>query len=328
MKIKILITGASGFVGRHVTAGLAANENFTLYALSRDPDKARFSLGGDIHIYKGDITSPDSLKDALVDKDMIIHCAALMSNFDTEPREKFYDVNVRGTENLLNACDTGTLKQFVHISTVGVYGATGNLPANEDTPYGKGLSDYEWSKMKAELAVMSFAGEKNMACTILRPSQLYGADMRYGWPESAKSIRAGRMLIPGGGTAKIHLLNIEDLVTAVRLITLNSKAMNKIYNIAGPEILSLADVFNMLADILNAKRPGNVPYPAVYMASILLTLVPYAMKSEALRLLTPHRVRFFAQDHAYDITKARREIKYSPAVIAQDGFREMAAWLD
>ncbi len=326
MKKRILITGASGFVGRKIAACLAQDEHIDLYALQRNPDKEGFSFAKGVHLYIGDIRRPETVKDALSGKDIIIHCAALMSNFDMEPKKRFYEVNAFGTENLLKYSDPKSLRQFIHISTAGVYGETGSGPAREDTPYGSALSDYEWSKKESELIVLKYAKERNIPFTILRLSQVYGTGMRYGWPQTMKSIKRGTMLIPGPARAKIHLLNIDDFLRALRLVIDNHRAMNKIYNIAGPEILSLGEVFDTISDVLRVKRPARIPYLAVYLASLFLNLIPCSLKTESLRLLTPHRVAFFASDHLYDISRIKSELGYVPSVKVKEGFSDMAAW--
>lgn len=323
----ILITGASGFVGRKIAESLARSKrDITLYALLRDPDKGKGMADCGIHIYKGDILNTETLKEPLSGKDMVIHCAALMSNFDMESKKRFYDVNVRGTQNLLAVCDPKRPRRFIHISTAGVYGPTGKKTVGEDAPYGKKLSTYEWSKVEAEKALLEHAKNRGLEFIILRLSQMYGPGMVYGWPETINAIRTGSMAIPGRGKAKIHLLNIYDLIEAVKLAVAVKEGVNEIYNIAGPEISELAEVFDIIARVLGTKSPKRVPYLPVYLLSLLLSLVPYRIKGKKLRLLTPHRVRFFVTDHAYDISKARDLLGYRPSVSLNEGFSRMIGW--
>jgi len=326
MTTKVLITGGSGFIGRKIIERLSKTKDLELSCLSRDANKVRGLEAMGVRIYEGDITKPDSLKHAVQAKDVIIHCAALMSNYDMEGRETFYNVNAKGTKNLLETCDAAVLKQFIHISTAGVYGPTGTEPVNEEAEYGNVLSSYEWSKKEAENVILKYAATRNIPYTILRPSQVYGSGMYYGWTQTMRSIKNGRMLIPGDGRARIHLLHINDLVDAVTLVINNHAAINKIYNITGPEAVPLRNVFNVIAGILGASAPKKIPYMPVYFASLFLGLLPYYMKNEQLKLLTPHRVRFFAGNHVYDISKAKRELNFRPSVGLKDGFREMISW--
>ncbi|GEM_PF-2371540 len=327
MKTKVLITGASGFIGRRIVESLAGERGLALSILLRDPDKSvDLAREAALEVHKGDITKPESLKAALSGKEVIVHCAALMSNFDSETRGKFYEVNAAGTENLLKSCDLNALKQFIHISAVGVYGACGDEPLNEEASYGRFLSAYEWSKKESEIAVLKYAKKMNIPFTILRPSHMYGAGMRYGWPDTIKAINSGKMLIPGDGKSKIHLLNVNDLITAVKLALLDERAMNKIYNIAGPEILNLREAFDAISEILGVKPPARIPFLPAYLVAVLLSFIPGKLKSDKSALLTPHRVRFFSENHFYDISKARRELNYAPRINMREGFSQMIAW--
>ncbi len=326
MKNRVLITGATGFVGGKVVEALSRDGDTELHVLARDEGRARAVLPDNVIVHTGDITCIGTLKRPLAGKEAVIHCAALMSNFDSESRETFHRVNVAGTENLLRSCDRGSLKQFIHISTVGVYGPTGATQADESASYGKTLSDYEWSKMMAEKALFRTARESSLPFTVLRLSQMYGEGMRYGWPETMRSIKAGSLMLPGNGRAKIHLLHIDDLVNAVKLALFNEAALGKVYNIGGPETFEIRKVFDVISKILLVEPVRGMPYLPVYAASILLGALPGRLKSGKMKFFTPHRVSFFAEDHAYDISRASRELKYVPSVNIGEGFGRMAEW--
>ena len=328
MKANILVTGASGFIARKVIEALQLDRGLVLSALVRNPDRLSDLAASGVHIYKGDITKPEGLKEALTDKDVVIHSAALMSNFDSSSKKEFYMVNVRGTENLLSACDPKTLKRFIHISTTGVCGTTSETGLDEDAPYGKRLSAYEWSKQEAELTVLKYAKKKGARFTIVRVSQVYGPGMRYGWPGTIRSIKTGRFVIAGNGLAKIHLVYIADLLEAIKLILYNPAAENKIYNIAGPEVMPIGEVFDIISEILNVKPPGRVPFPIVNLAACALSLVPSRLKGPGLRLLTRQRLKFFSHNHVYDISKARAELGYNPRVDVREGLGKMVRWCE
>lgn len=314
MKTNVLVTGASGFVGRKIVEALQPDRELALSVLLRNPDKDRVLTARGARIYKGDIGDPETLKEALAGKEIVIHSAALMSNFDSFPREEFYRINAAGTENMLKACDPARLERFLHISTVGVYG---------DAP-----SAYEWSKKESERIVLKYAKERAIPFTILRPSQLYGPGMRYGWPQTIKSIKTGRMVIPGNGRARVHLLNIADLAAAVKLTLRNDSAKNRIYDIAGPEVLSIGEVFDIISEDLGVRPPARVPFSIIYFSACVLRLIPSRLKSAWLRLLTPHRLEFFARDHVYDMDAAQKELGFNPKVRVREGFTEMIRWCE
>lgn len=321
--MKILITGATGFIGCRITKRLSQDSRFSVSALVRNVSKAEGLKDIGVEVIEADISKPSGLKEALQDKEVILHCAALMSNFDGEGRKTFYSVNAIGTKNLLDSLNPSLLKQFIYVSTAGVYGSTGDKAVSEDAPYGANLSKYEWSKKEGELVALEYAREKRLPITIVRPSQVYGAGMSYGWPETIESIRQGRMFIPGRGDAAIHLLNVKDLVEAIVLVAGKAEAIGEIYNIAGPDILTIREIFDTIADLLGVDKPKSLPYLPVYTISLFMNLVPYPLKNRRMRLITPHRVAFFARNHAYSIEKARRKLAFNPKVGVREGFKEM-----
>ncbi|MDD5439341.1 MAG: NAD-dependent epimerase/dehydratase family protein [Candidatus Omnitrophica bacterium] len=328
MKQNVFVTGGFGFVGRHIVRLLAGEGAYTISVLTRHPEQVGDLRPYGVRVCIGDITDAGTMKDSLKHQDIVIHCAALMSNFDRAGRKKFFDINVRGTEHVVRGCDRKALKRFIHMSSVGVYGATGKNGAAEDSPHGTDLSLYEWSKKEAEKAVLDHAGKEALPYVILRPSQLYGEGMYYGWPSTMRSIRRGTMVLPGPGTAKIHLLNVADLAKAVGLFCKADAQAGGIYNVAGPEILSLKEVFNTLASLLGKPPVRTVPFLPVYCASLALSAVPDVIKTEAMRLLTPHRVSFFNNDHLYITEKLERALNFTPAIKVRDGFRRMIAWCE
>lgn len=324
--MKILVTGATGFIGRHIIASLLGRRDCELYIIARDEKKAGEIFNGNVTIYKGDITLPKSLCDVFKDKDIIIHSAALMSNYEYEGKDRYYEVNVKGLSNILACCEPHRLKRFLHISSAGVYGRTEPIPVREDSFYGSGLSVYEWSKKEAESVLLEYCRKYSVPFTILRLSQMYGPGMHYGWPDTIRAIAKGKMLIPGKGNARIHLLHIRDCINAVNLALNNDIAINKIYNIAGPEILKLNEVFKIISCILGVDPPRSIPYFIPYSASLILSLLPNFMKTGNIRLLTPHRVSFFRSDHIYDISSVKRDLGYEPCVKVKEGFSEMISW--
>jgi len=329
MRENILITGASGFVGSSIVKALARKEEIDLSCLCRsEASFGALSEGAPVRRFIGDVTKPETLADAVGNADIIIHCAALMSNFDEASRNDFFDVNVRGTENMLGKVNPRKIRRFIHISTAGVYGPVQGEAAKENHLYGSRLSSYEWSKREAEKVLFRCASERKIPFTVLRPSQMYGEGMYYGWPHTIKMIRENRMIIPGKGKARIHLLHIRDLVRAVELVLSTDDSLNNVYNIAGPEIVTLGDVFDLISEMVGSRKPARMPFFPVYMGSRILSFVPRRLKTAQLSLLTPHRVRFFTEDHYYNTRKAERELSFRPNVCLRDGFAAMIGWCE
>lgn len=320
----ILITGGSGFVGGHIANSLC-EECESISVLAREKSNCRNLSTGKIKIVYGDLRDKVSLSRALDNINIVVHSAALMSDNDNASKNEFSEVNVKGTENLIKSfLNKNGKKQFIYISTVGVYGFTGDAAANESRAYGKGLSPYEWSKAEAEKVVLKYADK--LPVTILRLGQLYGPRMAYGWTNVINMIAAGKMKTVGRADALIHLTYIDDVVSAVKKIIGNEKCRGEIFNICGEQIYKLYEVFDAFAAALNKPGPKPVPYLPVYMLSHILRLIPDFAKPKSLSLLTPHRVKFFRNNSSYDISKAKTYFGYNPSTNLREGVERMVEW--
>jgi len=324
---RVLVTGASGFLGSYLVEKLV-REGCRVSALLRKNSNRKYlnEIKG-VSLAYGNLLDMPSLKKASEGMEVAIHCAALMSNYDWRSRSEFYRVNCTGAENMLQAAMASGVKHFVHISTVGVLGGNNsNRYLDEAAPYGERLSKYEWSKCEAERILSGYIKNYNYPITIVRLAQLYGPRMVYGWLATLKSIKEAKFAIIGNGASLIHMTYIDDVVDGIISLILKEEAFGETFNFAGPEAVSLKEVFCIMAKYLDAPLPKSVPYAPAYCISAVVEAIPRFMKSEKLSLLTRHRVRFFRENHVYSIDKAREKLGYNPKTGLDSGIQRMVDW--
>jgi nucleoside-diphosphate-sugar epimerase len=320
----ILITGATGFIGRHLVP-LLTDKHPKIYVLIRESSKAEFLRKQGVVLRYGDLLDKPSLRESLKDIDVVIHLAALMSDKDYLPRSSFLRVNNAGTMNIVEE-SRGRIKQFIHISTVGVYGRTGKAGVDERHPYGINLSNYEYSKVEAEKSLLKFSSKNNFPFTILRIGQLYGPGMHYGWPDIFQKMERGRMFIIGKGDRMLQLTYITDAVSGIMMTIGNDKCIRQIFNICADKAYSLKEIFHVIAGELGVSLPGNIPFAPVYLLSGILERLPRVIKPGSARYLNQHRLNFFNHNHVYDIGKAVKYFGYSPAVELRAGMQKTIKW--
>ena len=320
----ILVTGATGFVGRNLIPLLVGKYN-NLYAMVRQTSKIEFLKQYGIKLRSGDLLDKTTLKECLEDIDVVIHLASLMSDKDYLPDDEFCKTNVLGTKNLIEEAG-GEIKQFIYISSVGVYGPTNESGAREEQPYGRDLSVYERSKAEAEKVILSFAARNNFSFTILRLGQLYGPYMYYGWPDIIKRIEEKRMFIIGRGDKLLQLTYVGDAVRGIMLSIGNEKCLNQIFNISADKAYKIKDIFYAIAQKLGKPYPKNIPFSAVYLLALFLGVMPPRIKKGSLRHLDLHRLGFFRYHHVYDISKAKDYLGYRPEVSLSSGMDEEIKW--
>ena len=143
----VLVTGATGFTGGHL-ARFLVQKGFRVRALVRPGKDASALTSVGIEIATGDLTDRESLDAAMSGIDVVYHIAALYRE-EGVSKQRFWDVNVTGTKNLIEAAEKAGVRRFVHCSTVGVQGEIQNPPATEEAPYRPG-DHYQQSKMEGE----------------------------------------------------------------------------------------------------------------------------------------------------------------------------------
>ncbi|GAG85151.1 unnamed protein product, partial [marine sediment metagenome] len=151
--MKVLVTGATGFTGSHLAKRLFQS-GFDVRVLVRDKSKVGQLNGFDPEVIKGDIRDPGAVDHAVRGVEKVFHIAAVYRTAGIKD-EVYWDVHVKGTENLLNASFKYGIQKFIHCSTVGVHGHIENPPADENYPFNPG-DIYQLTKLKGEITALQF----------------------------------------------------------------------------------------------------------------------------------------------------------------------------
>ena len=172
----VLVTGADGFIGSHLTEALVAGgyrvRAFVLYNSFGSwgwLDHAPETIKREVEIFQGDIRDPNGVRTAMVGCDSVLHLAALIAiPYSYHSPDAYVETNIRGTLNLLQAARDAKVSRFVHTSTSEVYGTARFVPITEDHPL-QGQSPYSATKIAADQLAYSFYASFGLPVTILRP---------------------------------------------------------------------------------------------------------------------------------------------------------------
>ena len=258
--MKILLTGASGFVGSHILDSLRRRGLATALLL-RPESSRRFiapQLSG-IELRTGSIDDPGSLQRAMADITHVIHCAGATRASRTAG---FYEVNQAGTRNVVNAVNQqGRIQRLVHISSLAAAGpAQPENPAREQDPP-RPVSEYGKSKLAGELEVRDHCRAEHV---ILRPSAVYG-------PRDAEFLRLFQaakchLLAKLGGGQALSLVFVRDLAEAVVTCLDHPAAAGKTYFVAGREVVTARRMAEEVAAQMNIwTLPLPVPLALVWL---------------------------------------------------------------
>ena len=317
-----VITGATGFLGSSLVTELLKRQQ-AVRILTRDEKKARQQFGSAATIIAGDITDAVQVQQAVDGATAIYHLAGRLYHPST-PTELYRQTHVEGTRILLKACQGQTqLRRIVHVSTTGVHGVTGETPAAEDAPFAP-TNPYEATKLEGELLALQTYQEQGLPVTVVRPGLVYGPGDLHLLGFFA-SIRKGLFRVIDHGKALLHPVYIDDLLAALLLCAERPQAVGRSYNIAGERPVIVRELATAIAHALGRELPpGSIPLWLANLASDIFTVMP-GMKGEHAPL-TRSRVKFLTNSRIYDISRARSELGYAPAVGLEEGMKLTAMW--
>ncbi len=296
---RIVVTGASGFLGSHITKALL-DANAQVVAAVRTPDKARFL--GPVELIRADLTEPQSLIAAFSGADAIVSNAALGSNQGS--MEDFERVNCRGVSDLMEAAYSAGVRRVVHISSVAVYRTRLFAAMDESTrPYDTAKRRFNWSdfttdwryartKTLSENLAWDIARRHGLELTALRPGPIYGSRDPKATARLIGKLRTSRLLpTPTVGVPWVHA---GDVAQAVVAALESSPSVGQSYNLAGPPV-SQFTFMKTLRQVLLAR-----------------------LERRRLARLLPIPVPLFVR---YDTTAALRDLGFSSRPLA-DGLAE------
>lgn len=319
--MKILVIGATGFIGSHLVPALVKKGYKVRCLVRKTSDISNLKRLKNVEFFYGDITDPNSLKDAAQCIDVVFHLAAKLGDWGIK-ESTIHKVNVLGTKNLLDSCIRGGARQLVFSSTPGVIGL-GKKDGKETDPYNP-RGPYEKTKAQAEETLLKTSVRERVKITILRPDFVYGpGDQRR--LSLFKAISKRRFLLIGNGKAIIHPTFIEDVIQGFLLVINNKAAYGQIFNIAGPQKISVEEFVSTSASLLNTKL---LPIKAPKTIALFAALINEAgAKMFGVKpLITRSRIEFLTTDHSSNIDKARRLLGYNPKFTPEKGLNETINW--
>ncbi len=320
MADRILITGGTGFLGRHLISHLLA-EGYELRLIVRQPGRVEWLNAKPVEIVQGDIRNLPDVHAASADCRFVIHAAAHF-RFWGSP-DLFHDVNVLGTGNVAKAALAHAVEKVVHISAIAVIGDPPSDGFIDESTVCHPKDEYQRSKRQAELNLLELARTQGLPAVVLRPGAFYGPYGRYGFNRLfvEDPLRGIRIMIKHGHH-KTFPVYVPDVASAV------SKALKKgtpgeTYNICDRAVSHLR-INNIVSELLGiTPRRWNAPKPAmVFLAGLLEAWARLNQREPFYPLNLRHYV---FHDWQVDSTKARRAlgVEYTPL---EDGLRETVAW--
>lgn len=320
-EVKVLVTGATGFIGRHLVERLI-HEGHHVRALVLPEENMPAVESVSMDIVRGDVCDYQTVERAAMNCQLIFHLAA-KTEASGASRNAFEVVNVQGTANVARAARHAGAGRLVFCSSGALYGrAIRNRSIKEETiPVPD--SAYGRSKFLAEQILLSHYQCDGLPVVMARISAVLGPGAM-SWLNLFKTIAAGQFRLIGDGRNFHHVADIADIVDGLALCGSVTGIEGKTYILAGAKPVQLRDLVQIIAEAVGAPGlPTNLP---------VLPFRLYKMASRHLfswtgyRLPRADRIDLYLGDRAFDLSLSDRELSYVPKVSTKEAVQRTAAW--
>ncbi len=317
--MKILVTGADGFIGSHLTEALVRAGHdvkaFVLYNSFNSwgwLDDCASDVKGRFEVFAGDIRDPHGVRTAMKGCDAVLHLAALIAiPYSYHSPDTYVDTNIKGTLNVVQAARDVGVSKVVHTSTSEVYGTARFVPITESHPL-QGQSPYSASKIGADQIALSFHASFGTPVTVLRPFNTYGPrqSARAVIPTIITQIANGKRQIKLGAVHPTRDFNfVADTVRGFQAALASDRNIGEVVNIGSNFEISIGDTARLIADTMGTEidilcdeqrlRPEGSEVERLWAsndkARDLLDWTPHYAALEGLRLGLTETIAWFRE---------------------------------
>lgn len=293
--MKLLFTGASGFLGQNVKPILQKQYNVKTLGLAGDDMIANIA------------TTVPEISETF---DIVFHAAGKAHTVPKTEEEKqvFFDVNYQGTVNLCKALENGHLpKALIFVSTVAVYGLEFGKNITEAQPL-KGNTPYALSKIQAEQFLTEWCVKNNVKLGIIRPSLIAGANAPGNLGAMVNGIQTGKYLSIGEGSARKSVLMVQDIANLIPLLV----EKGGVYNVCDDTQPSFRELETIISKQLNKNQPKSIPYFIAKTMALVGNLLGSKAPINSLKL------KKITESLTFSNEKAKKELGWQPLNVLEN----------
>jgi len=326
--VKVLVTGAAGFLGGHLVDMLLERGDEVRAMVRPVEDASRLQKLAGVEVVHGDLTDAESLKRAVQGVQRVYNVAAKTGPWGLE--EVYWAVNVRGLADLVGASMTAGVQRIVHTSSITVYGHHLRGIVSEDHPYHAEDNPYSRSKIAGEKLIANLVKDNDAPVVIARPGWIYGPRDTASFGRFVALVKSGKGFLVGSGKNIVPIVYVRDVAQGlIKAGDAGDEVIGHTYTLADDRRVTQAEYLNTIADCLHVSHISRrFPYTALYATGRTAELLWRAMgrRKAAPPPITTYGVTLLGGDQQFSIDKARRELGYAPEFAVSRGVEEGVKW--
>jgi nucleoside-diphosphate-sugar epimerase len=327
--MNVLVTGGGGFLGRYIVEQLLA-QGYRVRALARSSYPELDALGVEMH--RGDVRDADATAAACQDVEIVFHAAGVAGIWGDW--DHYYGINTLGTRNVVAGCQRHGVPRLIYTSSPSVtFDGTDQAGADETAPYPtRWLCHYSHTKALAEQHVLEANGHNGLATCALRPHLIWGPRDRHLIPRLLSRARSGRLRRVGDGTNLVDMVYVENAAAAhlqaAAALARGRPVAGKAYFISQEQPVNCWQWINdilALADLPPVSK--SISFAAAWRIGAAMEALYRLLRLKHEPPMTRFLAAQLAKSHYFDISRARADFAYDPAVSTQEGMNRLAAEL-
>ena len=320
----VLVTGAAGFLGGHVTDLLQSLGQRPRVLVHPDDSLERLELAN-VELHRGDVADPVALERAVNGVECVLHCAARIGPWG--PSCEYERINVRGLETLVRTAVSAGVKRIVHVSSITVHGNDLHGTGDESAPLREEPNPYSRSKVAGERLLARMIREEGAPVTVIRPGWIYGPRDSSSFARLARRIEQRKMMMVGSGGNHVPLIYVRDVARGVLLASQVEEAEGRSYVLVNDEPVTQRDFITAIAQELGAPAPTRqIPYkPAVWIGAVAEQVGHIARRRQPPPVMR-YGMQLLGGENRFSIARARSELGFAPLVDLAEGVRRSVEW--
>jgi nucleoside-diphosphate-sugar epimerase len=315
----VLVAGASGFIGGHLTRHLAAHGAQVRALIRPSSSTAGLDLPR-VEIVIGEITHMESIRNAAEGCDVVVNAAGTMSGSAAQQRL----INVDGARNLAAAAIAANARRLVHVSSAGIYGFRTVGDVDETTAVDPGPMAYPATKAEGETVVRQLAAEKGLSWSIIRPALVYGPGSTVLTKGLFRWARRRPIVFLGDGSGFAPIVHVDDVVEMIAILAAHDRAHDQVFNCAADPVPTWREFLTGYAALVGHSSWLGIPVgPVRGLTRAISKLAPDGTPPAELSSL----VGFITGRRRFSVEKAAELLEWHPSVGLAEGIASCVPYL-